>query len=606
MKIKLTFILFLTFLSYKSQYLIIGNDSISVQKFKEENKYGLETAGINNTIKTYTDFKLLQRFALDRKADTLSYFKTKMAERDQALREEYFYPKEIMQNTLNQYFSANQIESKIQVFYVQKEEKDINDYNKIYNDVKSGNLKIEEAISKYSKLKAEPFYVKAGTVDMELEKELLTLQPGAYTNLINTPTLAAFAKLVDRRPSLGYLIFGTISYPKSDAEKMKTQIYEALKSGEKFEEVAKLYGSTDSEKNNAGVVMGSPVLPDEVYAALKNKKEGEYTEPVLLGDKYFIFNVYSLIPYQNSEKHNKMFIKELMQSQYADVAYEKLVNSLVKSSKYKEYPDFEKVKKSYQDFINFKNPKVPFYKYGNNIFMYEDLKKSIAENFKNADKLPSNQWKLFLESKRDNDVFISYGKEFSDLPEVKSEMTKLKQNLLAEYIFNHYIENELKKTQLLDEYYQNHKDKFILESRADGRVAILTDLSLEKDITKEIENPKNWENLNKKYYGKLNEKQQIVVHFEKGEMSENADVFRVNNVPFKKGIHKVKMNDKLLIIAIDDILPPSQMSRTDAEEQLKTEVTEEILTKTIREQRNKTKITIESAFMAELEKNFKK
>lgn len=606
MKIKLTFILFLTFLSYKSQYLIIGNDSISVQKFKEENKYGLETAGINNTIKTYTDFKLLQRFALDRKVDTLSYFKTKMAERDQALREEYFYPKEIMQNTLNQYFSANQIESKIQVFYVQKEEKDINDYNKIYNDVKSGNLKIEEAIPKYSKLKAEPFYVKAGTVDMELEKELLTLQPGAYTNLINTPTLAAFAKLVERRPSLGYLIFGTISYPKSDAEKMKTQIYEALKSGEKFEEVAKLYGSTDSEKNNAGVVMGSPVLPDEVYAALKNKKEGEYTEPVLLGDKYFIFNVYSLIPYQNSEKHNKMFIKELMQSQYADVAYEKLVNSLVKSSKYKEYPDFEKVKKSYQDFINFKNPKVPFYKYGNNIFMYEDLKKSIAENFKNADKLPSNQWKLFLESKRDNDVFISYGKEFSDLPEVKSEMTKLKQNLLAEYIFNHYIENELKKTQLLDEYYQNHKDKFILESRADGRVAILTDLSLEKDITKEIENPKNWENLNKKYYGKLNEKQQIVVHFEKGEMSENADVFRVNNVPFKKGIHKVKMNDKLLIIAIDDILPPSQMSRTDAEEQLKTEVTEEILTKTIREQRNKTKITIESAFMAELEKNFKK
>lgn len=606
MKIKLTFILFLTFLSYKSQYLIIGNDSISVQKFKEENKYGLETAGINSTIKTYTDFKLLQRFALDRKADTLSYFKTKMAERDQALREEYFYPKEIMQNTLNQYFSANQIESKIQVFYVQKEEKDINDYNKIYNDVKNGNLKIEEAISKYSKLKAEPFYVKAGTVDMELEKELLTLQPGAYTNLINTPTLAAFAKLVERRPSLGYLIFGTISYPKSDAEKMKTQIYEALKSGEKFEEVAKLYGSTDSEKNNAGVVMGSPVLPDEVYAALKNKKEGEYTEPVLLGDKYFIFNVYSLIPYQNSEKHNKMFIKELMQSQYADVAYEKLVNSLVKSSKYKEYPDFEKVKKSYQDFINFKNSKAPFYKYGNNIFMYEDLKKSIAENFKNADKLPSNQWKLFLESKRDNDVFISYGKEFSDLPEVKSEMTKLKQNLLAEYIFNHYIENELKKTQLLDEYYQNHKDKFILESRADGRVAILTDLSLEKDITKEIENPKNWENLNKKYYGKLNEKQQIVVHFEKGEMSENADVFRVNNVPFKKGIHKVKMNDKLLIIAIDDILPPSQMSRTDAEEQLKTEVTEEILTKTIREQRNKTKITIESAFMAELEKNFKK
>ena len=606
MKIKLTVLLFLAFLSYKSQYLIIGKDSVSVQKFREENKYGLETAGINSSIKTYTDFKLLQQFAIDKKADTLSYFKAKMAEKNQQLREESFYPKPILQSALNEYLSANLVENKIQVFYVQKTENDTNDYKKIYDEVKNGTLKIEDAILKYSKLKAEPFFVKAGTVDIELEKELQSLQSGNYTKLINTPTLAAFAKLVERRPSLGYVIFGTISYPKSDAEKMKTQIFEALKSGKKFEEVAKLYGSTDTEKNNAGIVMGSPVLPDEVYAAFKGKKEGEYTEPVLLGDKYFVFNIYSLIPYQNSEKHNKMFVKEMMSSQYSDVAYDKLVNSIVKSSKYKETPDFEKVKKSYQDFFNFKNDKAVLYQFGKTNFTFESLKKVIAENFKNADKLPADQWKYFVESKRNSDVFAAYSKDFSELPEIKSEMNKLKQNLLADYIFSYYIENELKKPEILDEYYQKHKDKYVLESRADGRVAILTDLSVEKDITKEIENPKNWENLNKKYYGKLDGTQQLQVHFEEGEMSENADVFKIYKVPFQKGVHKVKMDKRLLIIAIDEILPPSQMSRQDAEQKLKTEVTEEILTKTIQEQRNKTKITLEPAFMADLEKNFKK
>ena len=606
MKIKLTVLLFLAFLSYKSQYLIIGKDSVSVQKFKEENKYGLETAGINSSIKTYTDFKVLQQFAIDKKADTLSYFKAKMAEKNQQLREESFYPKPILQSALNEYLSANLVENKIQVFYVQKTENDTNDYKKIYDEVKNGTLKIEDAILKYSKLKAEPFFVKAGTVDIELEKELQSLQSGNYTKLINTPTLAAFAKLVERRPSLGYIVFGTISYPKSDAEKMKTQIFEALKSGKKFEEVAKLYGSTDTEKNNAGIVMGSPVLPDEVYAAFKGKKEGEYTEPVLLGDKYFVFNIYSLIPYQNSEKHNKMFVKEMMSSQYSDVAYDKLVNSIVKSSKYKETPDFEKVKKSYQDFLNFKNDKAVLYQFGKTNFTFESLKKVIAENFKNADKLPTDQWKYFVESKRNSDVFAAYSKDFSELPEIKSEMNKLKQNLLADYIFSYYIENELKKPEILDEYYQKHKDKYVLESRADGRVAILTDLSVEKDITKEIENPKNWENLNKKYYGKLDGTQQLQVHFEEGEMSENADVFKIYKVPFQKGVHKVKMDKRLLIIAIDEILPPSQMSRQDAEQQLKTEVTEEILTKTIQEQRNKTKITLEPAFMADLEKNFKK
>ena len=606
MKIKLTVLLFLAFLSYKSQYLIIGKDSVSVQKFREENKYGLETAGINSSIKTYTDFKVLQQFAIDKKADTLSYFKAKMAEKNQQLREESFYPKPILQSALNEYLSANLVENKIQVFYVQKTENDTNDYKKIYEEVKNGTLKIEDAILKYSKLKAEPFFVKAGTVDIELEKELQSLQSGNYTKLINTPTLAAFAKLVERRPSLGYIIFGTISYPKSDAEKMKTQIFEALKSGKKFEEVAKLYGSTDTEKNNAGIVMGSPVLPDEVYAAFKSKKEGEYTEPVLLGDKYFVFNIYSLIPYQNSEKHNKMFVKEMMSSQYSDVAYDKLVNSIVKSSKYKETPDFEKVKKSYQDFLNFKNDKAVLYQFGKINFTFESLRKVIAENFKNADKLPADQWKYFVESKKNSDVFAAYSKDFSELPEIKSEMNKLKQNLLADYIFSYYIENELKKPEILDEYYQKHKDKYVLESRADGRVAILTDLSVEKDITKEIENPKNWENLNKKYYGKLDGTQQLQVHFEEGEMSENADVFKIYKVPFQKGVHKVKMDKRLLIIAIDEILPPSQMSRQDAEQQLKTEVTEEILAKTIQEQRNKTKITLEPAFMADLEKNFKK
>ena len=606
MKIKLTVLLFLAFLSYKSQYLIIGKDSVSVQKFREENKYGLETAGINSSIKTYTDFKVLQQFAIDKKADTLSYFKAKMAEKNQQLREESFYPKPILQSALNEYLSANLVENKIQVFYVQKTENDTNDYKKIYDEVKNGTLKIEDAILKYSKLKAEPFFVKAGTVDIELEKELQSLQSGNYTKLINTPTLAAFAKLVERRPSLGYIVFGTISYPKSDAEKMKTQIFEALKSGKKFEEVAKLYGSTDTEKNNAGIVMGSPVLPDEVYAAFKGKKEGEYTEPVLLGDKYFVFNIYSLIPYQNSEKHNKMFVKEMMSSQYSDVAYDKLVNSIVKSSKYKETPDFEKVKKSYQDFLNFKNDKAVLCQFGKTNFTFESLKKIIAENFKNADKLPADQWKYFVESKRNSDVCAAYSKDFSELSEIKSEMNKLKQNLLADYIFSYYIENELKKPEILDGYYQKHKDKYVLESRADGRVAILTDLSVEKDITKEIENPKNWENLNKKYYGKLDGTQQLQVHFEEGEMSENADVFKIYKVPFQKGVHKVKMDKRLLIIAIDEILPPSQMSRQDAEQQLKTEVTEEILTKTIQEQRNKTKITLEPAFMADLEKNFKK
>ena len=600
--------LFLAFISYKSQYLIIGKDSISAEKFQTENKYGLETTGIDKTVKTFIDFKLLQQFALDKKADTLGYFKKRMLEREQQLREANFYPSEIMQSSLKQYFSANQLEKKIQVFYVEKLDNDATDYNKIYNDVKSGKITMENAIATYTKQKSDAFFVKTGSLDIDLDRELQNMQPGSYTTLINSATIAAFAKLVDRRPSLGYLVFGTISYPNNaDAEKMKSQIYDALKSGKKFEEVAKLYGSTDIEKNKAGVVMGSPILPDAVYAAFKNKKQGEYTEPVLLGDKFYVFNVYSLVPYQSSDKYDEMFIKEMMNSQFADVPYDKLIESLVKSKDYKEFPDFAKIKKSYADYLAFKNDKAVLYEYAKKSFDFGELKKLLSENFKNGDKLTKEQWALFLDSKRDNDVFGVYSNSFLDKKEVKEDLKNLKQNLLADYLFSYWIEEELKNNpKLMDDYFAAHKDKYVWESRADARVAIISDLSIEKDVTKEIANPKNWDELNKKYYGKTNDKEQLLVHFEKGEMSENADVFKIHKVPFKAGLHKVKIDDRLLVIAIDGILPASPMTREEASEQLKDDVTEEILNKTITEQHAKTKITVEPSFLKELSKNFKK
>ena len=54
---------------------------------------------------------------------------------------------------------------------------------------------------------------------------------------------------------------------------MKSQIFEEI--WKKIRGNAQLYGSTESEKKNAGVVIGSPVLPDVVYKAFKIKKQGE-------------------------------------------------------------------------------------------------------------------------------------------------------------------------------------------------------------------------------------------------------------------------------------------------------------------------------------------
>lgn len=604
----LGFVFLLFFLNYKSQYLVVGRDSISAEKFKSENTLGLGNSGIDKTINTYIEFKLLQQFALEKKADTLGYFKKKVADREMQLREASFYPKEIVQNALNQYFSANQVEKKIQIFFLEKSPTDATDYNKIYQEVKAGKISMEDAISRYTKQKADAFYVKPGSVDVLLDQELQTLPSGGYTQLINNSTIVAFAKLVEKRPSLGYLVFGTISYPNDqNAEKMKSQIYEALKTGKKFEEVAKLYGSTEAEKNKAGVIMGSPILPDAVYNALKEKKQGDYTEPILVGDKYYVFNIYSLIPYQKSARYDEMFIKDMMNSQFADIPYGKLIETLLKSNDYKEHPAFQKIKKSYQDYLTIKTNNTVLYEFGKKAFTYGELKKMLTEDFKNGDKLNPKQWAMFLDSKRNNDVFAEYSGTFLERKDIKENINALKQNLLADYLFSYWVDEELKKNpQLLDQYFMAHPEKYIWESRADARVAIIVDSSVEKEVNKAIEDPKNWENLQKKFYGKTNDKNQLMVYFEKGEMSENAEVFKIHHVPYAKGVHHVKLDNKTLIIAIDAILPSAPMTKEEASAQLKEDVTEDILNKTVKEQRSKTSIVIEPSFLKELSANFKK
>ena len=64
-------LLFLAFIIH-AQYLIIGQDTITLKKFKEEHKYSLENAGIEKTINSVVNFRLLQQFAKEQKADTMA------------------------------------------------------------------------------------------------------------------------------------------------------------------------------------------------------------------------------------------------------------------------------------------------------------------------------------------------------------------------------------------------------------------------------------------------------------------------------------------------------------------------------------------------------
>ena len=591
-----------------AQYMIIGKDSISLSDFKTEYQYGLQNSGVEKTIKTTQEFILFQQFAEQKKADTTLAFREKMSEKENELRSKFFYPKQVIDPVLNDYMKDSQTEKEIQVFMVQKAEGDTNNYMQIYNDVKSGKITMEDAITKYTKGSAKSIYVKPGSIDTNMYAELKSLPNNAYTSLADTSTNFAFTKVLNSRPSLGYMIFGTISYPKDDnAEGIKTKIYADLKAGKTFQEVAKLYGANDHEKNNGGVVMGSPTLPNEIYELFKGKKAGYYTpEPILFGENYFVFNIYNVEPYTLTEQNREFFLRDMNSGLYGEKLQDKMIAYLKADAAYKEFPTFQNVKKSYQIFNQTADDAV-LYQYKNHKTTVGDLKKIIGDKKAEAEKLTPAFWSDVISGVNRQDLVSFYNAEFTNQKDIKKELNQFKKGLFSDYIYSQYLTQELAKhPEWLTAHYNKNKSKYMWENRADGRVAIIADEKLNKEIEKSIKDPKDWEALKTKYYGKLNDKKQVLVHFEKGEMSEDADVFTKYKVPFKTGVHQTKMEERSLVIAIDKILPPTQMTQAEAADLLRDAVTEEKLQEIIAQQKAQTKIVIQPEFLKDLEKNFKK
>ena len=591
-----------------AQYMIIGKDSISLADYKKEYQYGLQNSGIEKTLRSTEDFILLQQFAADKKADTTASFRERMMEKEADLREQYFYPKQVIDPVLNDFMKDSQTEKQVQIFMVQKSAGDTNNYQQIYSDVKAGKITMEDAITKYTKASPKPIFIKPGSVDNNLYAQLKSLPNNSFTPLQDLPGYYAFARVLGSRPSLGYVVFGTISFPKdANSDTVKNKIYTDLKAGKSFQEVAKLHGANEHEKDNGGVVMGSPTLPDEVYELFKGKKSGYYTpEPLLFGENYFVFNIYNMEPYVLTDKNRDFFLRDMNGSLYNENLQDKMLAYLKSDPTYKEFPAFQNVKKSYQAFNAAKDDTV-LYQYKKDKTTVGDLKKLIGDKKADAEKLTPALWGEALAGVNAQDLMRFYAADFTNQKHIKKQLDEFRKGLYSDYIFSKYLNEEITKhPEWLTDHYNKNKSKYMWGNRADGRVAIIADDKLTKEIEKEIKNPKNWESLKSKYYGKLNDKKQILVNFEKGEMSEDADVFTKYKVPFKTGVHQTKMEERTLVIAIDQILPPSQMTQEEAAELLKDAVNEERLKAVIAEQKAKTKIVIEPEFRKDLEKNFKK
>lgn len=154
----------------------------------------------------------------------------------------------------------------------------------------------------------------------------------------------------------------------------------------------------------------------------------------------------------------------MLSTSYGEELTSKLVDWLKTQDKFVETPDFVELKKSYQAYLNPKNPKAVLFSYGAKKVTHEDLKKAIDAQYKNLEQMPTSQWSDLLDYQAKQFMIGVYSSNFENLPEIKPELDELKKNLYSEYIFSEYLKNEVKNNpKLYTDYYNENKAKFIWE-----------------------------------------------------------------------------------------------------------------------------------------------
>lgn len=591
------------------QYMSIGKDTLTLAEFKKDYDQSLKSYGVEASLKTAQDYYLFQQLAEEKKVDTTAFFRQRMASKLNELHEQYFFEPQKVQELTQQYVSDNRQEREILVFSLEKTPGDPTDYKKVYNEVVSGKLSMEDAIKTYVKKEVRPMFIKAGTINPIVFKEIVALSPGRYTRLEENSRTVTFIKLLSVRPSLGYMIFGSLSYPNdANAAKMKSDIFADLKSGKPFNEITAKYGTTPNEKNAGGAVMGSPVLPAAVYNALKGKKAGEYTlEPVLVENRYFVFYIYDLAPYQLTEDNKSFFTSEMLSSNYSQLLEDRLIAELEASKDFVKTSDYGVVSSSYNAFKNFNKPTAVLLSYKGSPLTYQRLKSEVDQQYKDLDQVNEAQWKVLLDLRVKNFLFEEYSKAFFARKEVSEAIESEKKMAYSQYIYSDFLKTIVDSSaENISRYYQLNKNKFLWEEMAEGRVAVVSDSKETAKVKSTIADPKKWEGLKNQYKNKLNKEGKVLVSFQEGEMNKDAEIFTTYNVPFAKGVYQTQMGGRDVVISIDQILPRSQMTLEESKSDVVALLTEDALKKLLENQRAKTHIVVQPAFRADLEKNFKK
>lgn len=601
------FYFFTSIVFSQSVLMSINNEIIYTSNFKNNYKKSLELLGTNKTIDNYIDFNLLKQYALKNNIENSIEFQKELAHEASILKDSLFYPSDVLEPILQDYYKKINIEKKFQLlvfkndYFTNKKEKYKNKFIKsIINYIGNDPSRFEEVVSKYSLISnfKNPSYLNIFSLNKNLVDAIYKAPLNKITSYVDSYYNTYLILVSNERKYLGEVSLDQIYIPDAtQSGKIEIdKIYNELKQGESF--------STIKEKvyQNFNVTRKKNILNnEEVYNYVLNQIKSEpnnldYSHPIKLEDGYTICEYYFRESYETYSVARKKIYNRLIKSVEIEQLNDILISRLKNNSFYKEninnLNDFiSSLPTSYNQLLNlkFSNNEIlvtigDTYMLTKNDMLTELKRHLNAENYNFRNSFIDD----YIHKWERENILEFYNIHFFELNTAKEKFENLKDQLLIKYALNliaYQAQNDIPGQ---EKFLHDNADKFTWKERISGTFYYCLNSEIENKVLKWLKNNKTTEFIKNQFKDKREDL--IIVE---GKMTRESLNLPINE-KLTQGLYVVDSKNRRLIINITNIINNDPMTLDDLQKYYLNEFIDYKTTQIIKSLKEQAAITIDS------------
>lgn len=452
-------------------------------------------------------------------------------------------------------------------------------------------------------------YFTAFQMVYPFEEAAYNTKVGAVSNPVRTRYGYHLVKVEDRRPARGEIHVEHIMIkPKQEADAEKNaevkirEIYEKVKKGESFEELASKYSDDGSSSKKGGELpwFGAGKMVTEFEdASFTLAKDGDISEPFKTSYGWHIVKRigYKPLPTFNemekelkskvskdsrAEKTRANFIIKL-KDQYHFTVNEKILKTLMTKADSSVFKGNYKVKKGLQ--------KKPLFTLDGNNYLTKDFVTYLNSRKNVRTKLtPSDYIKNEFQTYSQNSI-LKYedGKLEGKNPAFRLLMNEYRDGILLFELTDQKVWSKAAKDSAgIENYYENHKDKFMWPERVEAMLYTCLDEKTAEQARKMLAEGKSRSEI----ASELNKDSQLFFQAEEGVFAkEDRDVLA--KIAWTKGMSpNVSINGQVMFVEVRNVLPPAPKKLSECRGMVTSEYQNYLEAEWIKELRSKYKVTV--------------